>query len=158
MLLYNLCSGAVLATGSRVAMQWISNYVDGWEKMELKSFLKVWPAELGIAAINSSAGVIFGFQVAKIAPGFFVTYQIAFGFVYILALPVIAGMQIAVRDASAEQSRSSSEAILPLHHSKWWPQFLYASLIPTCVMMAITGLYPRAVFKVIYNYSVPMSM
>ncbi|MEO5968660.1 MAG: hypothetical protein ABIQ95_01930, partial [Bdellovibrionia bacterium] len=106
MIILDVGAIVILLLGSIVGIRWISSFVDGWGRMDLRSILKVWPGELGIAAVNSAAGIIFGFQIAMVttSPGFFVTYQLALHFTYILALPVIAGMQIAVRDASAEQS------------------------------------------------------
>jgi hypothetical protein len=157
MMLMDLGSIVILAIGAFVAYRWISGAVDGWNKMDFKSILKVWPGELGIAAINSIAGVTFGFQVAEVltSPGFFVTYELALNFTYILALPVIAGMQIAVRDASAEQSNQEGSSFIPLHESKWWPQFFYASLMPTCTFFAITAFFAKPIFQFVYNYTIP---
>jgi hypothetical protein len=140
-----------------LAIHWISKDVDGWGKMEMKSILTVWPGELGIASINAIAGIAFGFQLAKVSssPGFFITYQLALHFTYILALPVIAGMQIAVRDASAEQSNKLSTTFIPLHESKWWPQFFYSSLMPTCLMFGITAVFSKPIFLFVYNYTIP---
>ena len=147
----------VLAMGSSYAVRWISSCVDGWAKLEMRSIFKVWPGELGIAAVNSVAVTFFGFQLAKVGAGpeFFVTYQLALGFSYILALPVIAGMQIAVRDASAAQSKLLGTLFIPLHESQWWPQFFYASLMPTCILFGLTAVFAKSIFYSVYNYNIP---
>ncbi|MEO5970431.1 MAG: hypothetical protein ABIQ95_10935, partial [Bdellovibrionia bacterium] len=157
MLIIGSGSIVALAIASAIAIKWISRLVDGWEKMDLKSLFEVWPGELGIGAISALSPLIFGFQIAKVntSPGFFVTYQLALHFTYIITLPVLAGMQIAVRDASAEQIDSLGISFKPLHESRWWPQFFYASLIPSCVLLLITSIFAKPIFFQLYNYPVP---
>ncbi|MEO5971286.1 MAG: hypothetical protein ABIQ95_15275, partial [Bdellovibrionia bacterium] len=43
----------------------------------------------------------------------------------------------------------------PLHQSKWWPQFFYASLMPTCIMLGLTAIFSKPIFYYVYNYTIP---
>jgi hypothetical protein len=150
-------SVVILLLAIGLAYQWVSESVDGWEKLDWKSVFKVWPGELGIASVSALSPMIFGFQIAHvIASGrFFVTYQLALHLTCILTLPILAGSQIAVRDASAEQSDSPERQYKPLHESRWWPQFFYASLVPTCILLIIASIFSRPLFNMIYNYQIP---
>ena len=132
---------------------------DAWGRFDFKHALKVWPGEIGIGLVSAVCPLLFSFQIAKAntAPGFFVTYQIALHLTCLLTLPVLAGAQVAVRDASAEQSGSGTQgmAFKPLHQSLWWPKFFYASLVPSVFCLTLTALFPVQIIQWIYGYEVP---
>lgn len=134
---------------------------DGWGKFNIRHALKVWPGEIGIGGVSALSPLLFSFQVAKAntSPGFFVTYQIALHLTYLLALPVLAGIQIAVSEASVEHSeyKGSSPGVQfkPLHKSNWWPKFFYASLVPSVLAFSIAALFPQKIITLIYGYDIP---
>jgi hypothetical protein len=130
---------------------------DGWGKFSLKHPLRVWPSEIGIGLVSALCPLIFTFQIAKANTheGFFVTYQIALHLTCLLTLPVLAGIQVAVRDASSEHSEGGSQGFKPIHRSRWWPHFFFASLLPTVSALTVATFIPKKIIYWIYGYTVP---
>lgn len=165
---------AVLVIAVLVSTYWVSRLVDGWKKIDLRSVFNVWPGELGIVLVNTTSSLIFGLQIARAnaSSSLFVTFQLASHFCYILSLPVLAGMQIAIKDASSEQSHVSNSSrrepcpadlggdeivteFKPLSESAWWPQFFYASYVPTTLLLWLTAAFCKPFFYYIYHYDIP---
>ncbi len=153
-------SATVLCTINAGAFASIIRIVDGWSRLHGRALVRVWPGELGIAAISALSPIIFSLQVARAdaSPSFYITYQLGLHLTCIIMLPVIAGMQIAIRDASAEHSEIVSETespFKPLHESQWWPKFFYASLVPTIILLLIAAVFYNPIFETIYTYRIP---
>lgn len=160
MLVYSV-GASILSIGLLFySTRWIFKLADGWGPFSIWHTLRVWPGEIGIGAVSALSPLFFSFQIAKVntAPGFFVTYQIALHLTCLLTLPVLAGIQVAVRDASAEHSEATGVekgAMKPLHKSKWWPKFFFASLIPTTIGLSFAAMFPAQIIHWIYGYEIP---
>lgn len=143
-----------------LALRILSRLADGWNKISLKNILPVWSSEIGIASIRSISPILFSLQLAKAnaSAGFFITYQLALHLSYILCLPLLAGSQIAIRDASAELSETPNAQSFPLNspsRTSWFSKFLWASLVPTILLLFLATLLCVPAFYQIYGYHVP---
>lgn len=158
MLIIELAATLALLISLPIGSRFIVKIADGWKQVSWKSLFLVWPGELGIGLISAFSPILFGFQVAQAqtTAGFFVTYQLALHLTTILTLPVLAGMQIAVRDASAEHSENPGVQFKPLHEARWWPLFFYGSLAPSLILLLCAVAFHKSIFKWIYSYSIPI--
>jgi hypothetical protein len=123
------------------------------EKTSYSEILQVWNAEIGVAFIRSLAPVVFSFQLVslKTQDKFYVTYQLALQSAYFLVLPLLAGNQLAVRDASSEQSAANANKILPLNQTNWFQSYLWGALIPSEILLFVSAMAPSILFQAFYG-------
>src|SRR5437762_2031277 len=100
--------------------------VQGWETIQLKEILPVWRSELGIYFIRGITPFTYALQLSSIksSSGFLTTYQLALQISYVLCLPLLASMQLAVRNASEAISKNTNSVVPP-----WWNELLYTGLL-----------------------------
>ncbi len=126
------------------------------EKLQFSQIFKIWNAEIGVAAIRAIAPAIFIFQLGTIIgeSNYYVVYQLALQGAYFLVLPILGANQIAVRDASGEQSAKSEKRILKLKNVKWFENYLVCALIPTQLFLFLAALMPGIFFKLFYGLQI----
>jgi len=127
--------------------------VQGWEQIQFKEILPVWRSEIGIYFIRGITPFIYALQLISIksSSGFLPTYQLALQISYVLCLPLLASMQLAVRNASEAISKNSNH-IVPV----WWNELLYTGLLPTIILLIIGILFPIGIFSSVYHYVPPV--
>jgi hypothetical protein len=157
MLMIAIGTLATTVLGILYSFKVLSKLIDGWNKVEWKPMLNIWLGELGIASVSALLPLFYTFLLARAntTPGFFVTYQLGLHLTCMLTFPVVAGMQLAVRAASAEQSEEKDNSFKLLHNSKWWPQFFYASLVPTVILLFGAVFFSKHIFVFLYQYEIP---
>ncbi len=128
----------------------IKREADGWKRFPIKDILPVWSSEIGIAFVRSLLPLIYIYQLALIhaSRGFIVSYQLTLHLAYLFCLPVGAGLQIAVSNASKAQSEEKD-------NSQWFNVFFYTALLPTFFLLLFGALIPLPLIKILYNYEVP---
>lgn len=128
--------------------------VQGWEKFLLKEMMSVWSSELGTYIARGSIPFIYAYQLCfvNLTPGFLVTYQLALHISYLFCFPLVAAMQIAVRDGSAKLSGSTREKNIP----SWWSAFLYTGLAPTTLLLGLGIIFSVSILKFSYGYTPPV--
>ena len=74
---------------------------------------------------------------------------------YVFSLPLLACVQIAVRDASAFISRQNiNTKTSRIPH--WWQQLFYTGLIPTLFLLGIATVAPTLIISRFYGYATPL--
>ena len=128
--------------------------VDGWKPFAFREIFHVWWAEAGLGIVRSITPFIYAYQLGMITAtkGFLVTYQLGLHVSYIFCLPFLAGVQLAIRDASHAFSERTA---LPGGAPQWWGYLLYTALIPTAGLLAVGALFPVSILNLFYGYSVP---
>lgn len=121
-------------------------------KMQYTSFFRVWIAELGIVIVRSIAPFFYSFlSVSVIAStGFLVNYNFALHLAYIAALPLSAGLQVSVSQASRQFSLPQLKQDAP----EWWSNFAYLSLLPTLTILFFLIFFPINIINIIYSTKV----
>lgn len=143
----------LMAVMSLVAYRSVLRRIDGWERFPFKSIVQVWWAEAGLGVIRSITPIIYAYQLALVqaSQGFLVTYQLALHVAYVFCLPLLAGTQLAVRDAAEAASKGGSTT----GRQSWWNVLLYTALLPTSLLLLIGMLVPGLVLRAFYGYSTP---
>jgi len=143
----------LLLIGIVFALILVIKRANGWKLFLFKEMLPVWWGELGSYLVRGIAPFFYAYQLCfvKAAAGFFVTYQLAFHLSYIFCFPLIAAMQVAVRDASQSTNEVNTNNMIP----KWWNTFLYTGLIPTTILLALGAACSVQMIKIIYGYVTP---
>ena len=126
------------------------------EKLKFSQIFEIWNAEIGIAAIRAIAPAVFIFQLGTIRgeENYYVIYQLALQGAYFLVLPILGANQIAVRDASGEQSARGMNQILKLEKVKWFSNYLICALLPTQFLLFLATVMPVYFFKTIYGLEI----
>ncbi len=126
--------------------------IKGWEKIHLSEIISVWTSELGIYLIRGITPFIYAFQLGylRTSVSFLVTYQLVLQLSYILCLPLLASMQLAVRNASEEFSKKSHTKV-----PTWWNDLLYGGFVPTFLLLILSMIFPVKLCDTIYNYLPP---
>lgn len=127
--------------------------IQGWKKFPLQEMLPVWWGELGSYLIRGAVPFIYTYQLCFInaSPGFLVTYQLAFHLSYIFCFPLLAAMQIAVRDAG----QMASDGVTIENVPKWWNAFFYTGMIPSTILLIIGIVASVPIMYYVYGYSTP---
>lgn len=126
--------------------------IEHWHVMPYRDMFSVWSSEMGVYIIKGLIPFVYAYQLARVSTseGFFATFQLSLQLAYVFCLPLLAAMQIAVREASAELSHTdkTQEGDSP----EWWREFFYIGLLPTLILLLLGAvLYPQ-LFKWVYNY------
>lgn len=142
----SIIATAVIILGFMV----VRKQADGWKKFPIVQMLSVWWSEIGMALVRSFVPLIYAYQLALLhaTRGFIVSYQMTLHLAYLFCLPLGAGLQIAVRDASAEASESS-------HKSEWFGVFLYTAMLPTFILLLVGAIIPSQLVDLFYGYQIP---
>ena len=155
LLIIGLSNTALLCCACFVSGYLVVKKVEGWEKFSFKEMISVWSSEIGVYFIRGVIPFFYAYQLALliVSPGFFATYQLVFHLSYIFCLPLIAAMQIAVREASLHISNinQSIRTSVPL----WWNNLFYTGLLPTIIMLLMGSIFYSFMLKVVYNYVPP---
>ncbi|MCW5589340.1 MAG: hypothetical protein KIT27_06710 [Legionellales bacterium] len=120
----------------------------GWDKYPLPMIMKVWWGELGVYLIRGITPFILALQFVYFisSSNFLVTYQLTLQLAFIICMPFVAAMQIAIREASQTFSQECNENVT------WWPIYFYTGIIPTSLFLTISLLYVSPLFKLVYGY------
>lgn len=144
----------LLLIGILLALSLVVRRVHGWNPYPLKEMLPVWWGETGSYLVRGVAPFFYTYQLTLInaAPGFLVTYQLAFHLSYIFCFPLIAAMQVAVRDAGQLSSDETPVSGVP----RWWNAFLYTGLMPTTALLVMGIFASVPLMRLIYDYNTPI--
>lgn len=114
--------------------------------MSLKEITSIWKHEFLFSFVRFATPLVYAYQIGfvKTESSFLVTYNLLLHLSYILCLPVMAGLQLAIRDASDPQSKH-----------QWFYQFLYTSYIPAALFMLGVSVFPEIIIKYFYGYTIP---
>lgn len=127
--------------------------VKGWEKIKYKDIFVVWSSELGTYLIRGIVPFIYAYQLNYALTQFKIltSYQLALHISYVFCFPLVASMQLAIRDsvASPEADREVSQP------PKWWNVFLYTGLLPTTILLVLGVVYEKQLLSFFYNYITP---
>lgn len=125
---------------------------DNWGIPNVKEVLRIWGNELGNALISGIYPIIYAFQLGAIksSSSLLVTYQLALQFATLFCIPLMATMQISLRDAVNEDTDISHPT-----SATWWKKLLYLGLIPTQLLLVIGMIFPNQFLKLLYGYTTP---
>lgn len=135
----------------------VAKKVDGWARVDFDLISGVWRSEIGVAIIRSIAPVVLSSQLTRVAGSerFFVTYQLALQLAYFLVLPLSASAQLALREASSEQSHAATDRLVPLKSGAWFGNYFFAGLLPAESLLLFTAFAAPILMSVIFGYNVP---
>lgn len=124
----------------------------GWGFINFKEILKIWSNELGGAFISGVYPIVYIFQLGAIksSGSLLVTYQLLLQLTIVFCIPLLATMQISLRDASDEKNNGCLSS-----NPKWWQELFYFGLIPTQILLAIFILMPVMSVHLVFGYEVP---
>lgn len=150
MLMISLSSSVVLLLCNFILIKLILKHATGWNKLDFKVILKVWFNELGGAFISGIYPILYIFQLGavKSSGSLLITYQLIMQITSVLCIPLLATMQIALRDASAQVLTNDSAP-------QWWKELFYFGLIPTQFLLMLFILAPRKIIYLVFGYAVP---
>lgn len=142
---------------SAVAWAQVERRAEGSEPFHFSEMRDVWGNEMGTAATRSASPFLYTYFLARSVGGasLLVTYQLTLHLAYILTLPQLAGAQLAIRDASAEQSHAADGAAPPLLEAGWFRWFFAVSVLPTQVLLWLGALAGPLLLKIVYGYDTP---
>lgn len=154
MMVVGVSTTILLLIACVVALILIIRRVQGWERFHLREMIIVWWGELGSYLIRGTVPFIYSYQLCFInaTAGFLVTYQLALHLSYIFCYPLIAAMQIAIRDACETESMRSTRHDIP----RWWNTFLYTGMIPSTILIALGVVVSVPMMRVVYGYITPI--
>ncbi len=117
-----------------------------------KEILKIWTNELGGAFISAAYPIVYLFQLGlvKTDGSLLVTYQLLMQLTAVFCIPILATMQVALREASAQQGVSRSSYI-PL----WVRELSYFGFIPTEIFLLLFMMYPVLFIQLVFGYLTP---
>lgn len=156
---------ALIGLGGTVAIAAMA--VVAWRRLErppeaeggfvFEDMRSVWLNELGIAAIRSATPFLYGYCLVRSSGGsaMLITHQLTLHLAYFLTLPQLAGVPIAIRDASEEESRPESSGIRDLLRTSWFRWFFPVSLAPTLALLAVGALFGTEIIRSVFGYAVP---
>jgi hypothetical protein len=121
-----------------------------------KDIFKIWINELGGAFISGIYPIVYIFQLGlvKTEGSLLVTYQLLMQLTAVFCIPILATMQVALRDASAESSVEQEGprlGYIPL----WVRELIYFGLIPTELLLFIFVFYPVFLIQFVFRYLTP---
>lgn len=153
-LFIGLSTTVFLIMGCLTATYFVVKNAQGWEEIHFREIMPVWKSELGVYVIRGVTPFIYAFQLSLITvtSGLLVTYQLALQLSYIFCLPLLASMQLAVRNASEEfTSNSYNKNTVP----RWWNELLYTGLLPTVALLMLGLFFPCFLLLKVYHYVLP---
>lgn len=118
-----------------------------------KEVLKIWFNEMGGAFISGFYPIVYLFQLGQISTNgsLLVTYQLLVQLTAVFCIPILATMQVALRDASAEQGLPWSG------YAPHWVRVLnYFGLIPTQILLVIYMIFPIMLINFVFGYVTPV--
>lgn len=117
-----------------------------------KEIFKIWINELGGAFISAVYPIVYLFQLGlvKTDGSLLVTYQLLVQLTAVFCIPILATMQIALREASAQQGQPRL-SFIPL----WVRELTYFGLIPTEILLFIFMIYPVFLIQMVFGYLTP---
>jgi hypothetical protein len=152
-------AGGSLAIASLSAIAWwhVRLRAHGDLSFGFAQMRSVWGHEMGTAAIRSTSPFLYTFFLAKSVSGssLMVTYQLTLHLAYILCLPQTSGGQLAMRDASAEQSLPEEKRPQGLLDADWFRWFFAVSILPTQVLLFLGAAFAPFLMRVFYAYALP---
>lgn len=153
MLVIGLSTTGLMLFAIIVSLGLVLSRVHGWSRFSLKDMLGVWWSELGIYLIRGITPFIFAYQFCLInaGTGFLVTYQLALQLSFIFCLPLLASMQIAIREASATASETQNA---PVPH--WWQSLLYTGMLPSTILLSLGIFAAVPIMQIVYGYAPPV--
>ncbi len=156
MIIIGLSTTLFLSLACLIATYLVVKKVNGWNKIYFQEISSVWLSETGVYFIRGFIPFIFAYQLVMIisSPGFLATYQLTFHLSYIFCLPLLAAMQISVRDASEYFSQQKKEKLNEI--PQWWRELFYTGLLPTFCLLIIGILFYQLILKLVYNYIAPI--
>jgi hypothetical protein len=149
-LLIGLSTTCLLALAIGVAFKLIISKVQGWKPFTLKEMLPVWWGELGVYMIRGIVPFIFAYQLCFVdsSSKFLTSYQFVLHITYIFCFPLIAAMQVAIRDNANTEKQMSIPS--------WWNTFYYTGFVPTSVLMILGAIFAAPLMTLIYGYKTPL--
>ena len=150
--------GSIAITAlSITAWRHVSERAQGERPFAFADMHTVWGNEMGTAIIRSVSPFLYTYFLAKSlgGPSLLITYQLTLHLAYILVLPQLAGTQLAIRDASAEQSLPKESRTQGLLNTEWFRWFFAVSILPTQILLGLGALFAPILMKVLYRYSLP---
>lgn len=129
---------------------------EGPVRFSFRDFWPVWGGELGISIVRAIGPLLYPFQFALMfgAAEFLNTYNIALHLAFLCCLPLTAGTQIAVRDASLTAAGSG---FTETNFIGWWAPFFYTGFLPTYFLLFLAASLPREALQLVYGYLPPPS-
>ena len=147
LLLIGLSTTGILLLAITISTREILRNIQGWSSFSIKEMMNVWCSELGVYLIRGATPFVYTYQLCLItaSAGFIVTYQLALQLSYLFCLPLLASMQIAVREASECESANANTA-------SWWQPLLYTGILPTTFLLALGALASGPILEIAFNY------
>lgn len=132
-----------------IATRAIIKKIQGWKHYAPKDIFRVWRSEAMIAVMRSLTPMIFAYQLGlmTVTKGFLVTYNLSLHIVYVFCLPLAGGLQIALRDASANKTHQDE--------NNWMGVLIYTALLPTTVLLIIVAMIPEQILELFYGFLPP---
>lgn len=130
----------------------ILKHTQGWQIPNVLEIFKIWMNELGGAFISGVYPIIYIFQLGavKSTGSMLITYQLLLQLTTVFCIPLLATMQIALRDASASGGKWSIASV-----PRWWQELFYFGLLPTQILLIIFILVPDWAIRLVFGYVVP---
>lgn len=152
MMLIGISTTVLLAIAIITAIILVARKVHGWDKFHLKEMLPVWWGELGSYLIRGIVPFIYAYQLCFInaSKGFLTTYQLILHLSYIFCFPLLAAMQVAIRDNGKSETKQAVAGI-----PNWWSAFLYTGMIPSSILLIIGAVAAVPLMRIIYGYNTP---
>jgi hypothetical protein len=118
-------------------------------------WMQVWLHELWFSVVRAYSPFLLSLLIAQISHSLIVTFQFTANIAYFFCLPIVAGNQVALRDAATEQAQHGFGRILPLSKSRWFPNYFYSSFLFTELCLLIAVILGPWIIQVFYGYKLP---
>lgn len=148
-LLIGFSTTILLSLASAIALLIILPQVQGWKRFTFKDMLPVWCSELGIYLIRGLVPFILAWQFCFVqsTSKLLTTYQFVLHITYLFCFPLIAAMQIAIRDGQNLQKLTTTPT--------WWNTFFYTGFLPTTLLMILGIFFAVPLMNFMYGYNTP---
>lgn len=120
-----------------------------------ENWMQVWFHELWFSVVRGYAPIFLILIIARVSEGFVTTFQFTATIAYFLALPLVAGNQLALRDAAAEQKAFGLISLLPLKKSKWFSNYFYSAFLLSELLLLIGAFTGPTILSNLFGYLTP---
>lgn len=152
MLVIILSTTLLLVFSIALMVYFIVSESSGLAFPNIREIFKIWFNELGGAFISGIYPIIYIYQLAivKSASSLLITYQLLMQVTAVFCIPLLATMQISLRDAAAEKNWSVTKS------PQWWRSLFYFGLIPTQIFLILFLMLQDQIIHFVYGYIVPI--
>ncbi len=153
--LVGFSTAVLLFLGVIVSLIIVCRSIQSWDWISWREMLSVWWSELGSYLMRGAVPFIYAYQLCFISTSsrLLVTYQLALHVSYLICFPLIAAMQVAVRDAGGKEDSCNIAKVG--EPPAWWGSYFYTGMIPSVLLILLVMFVSSPILKILYGYTTP---